>query len=105
MCLPRAPILQMHLEMSFHDLILFIKIYGCQEQMGVMYYSITVLWWFATYCAWHFIYPGSNYKQSTDHAILYVSLFLLTNKVQEPSPLKLWTSCTLQAKGLMVYFP
>jgi hypothetical protein len=39
--------------------------------------SIAVLW-FATSCAWHFTYPGSNYKQSTDHATLYVSLFSQT---------------------------
>jgi len=39
------------------------------------------------------------------HAILYACLFLLTIKVHLPNPLKLWASCTLQAKGLIVYFP
>jgi len=69
--IPGAPKLQMlHLEMSSHELILFVNICGCQVCMT----CITVLWWFAASCAWHFTCPGSNYKQSTDHAILYVSL-------------------------------
>jgi len=100
--IPGAPILQMlHLEMSSHDLI-HKNLWPSGANRWVV--CVTVLWWFATSCAGHFTFPGSNYKQSTDHAILYVSLFLLTNKVQEPNPLKLWTSCTLQAKGLMVSF-
>jgi hypothetical protein len=83
----RDPILQMlHLEMSSYDIHKNLWPSGANRWVV----CVRVLWRFATSCAGHFIFPGCNYKQSTDHAILYVSLFLKTRS----GNLTLW-SCEL----------
>jgi len=83
MCLiPGAPILQMlYLEMSSHDLILFVKIYGHQV--------LTDGWYVLQYFGGLLLLVLGTLQILTAttsspqiHAILYVCLFLLTFKVQ-----------------------
>lgn len=98
-----------HLPMTSHDVLLFIKIYGCHV-LTDRWYVLKFLWrgGGGFHC---FLYLALAISWQQLHAVRWSTLLCVSNssslwtRSRNLTLYKLWTACTLKGRVVGVYFP